>query len=239
MNNVQMVLEAHFAALKILPGKALNGSSVLTAVCTVRLGWPLGTSGDLWGLSTCCAVWCSLSPGAQEAWARGRLAPEGWVRPSRETWVEKIKIPSTHNEETLHFFSFGDCQCDNLQKWKGSACKWRKRESARDTESGREVCMGPRGRRPRVGQRREGRPQGVGGSGLVLEARTKTSLSDPFSVLPLSLFPFLLSLVLLALSRQQASCPPTPTHKHTHRCAEQRQANYHEMFKTFKVKIKE
>lgn len=38
MNNVQMVLEAHFAALKILPGKALNGSSVLTAVCNVRLG---------------------------------------------------------------------------------------------------------------------------------------------------------------------------------------------------------
>lgn len=38
MNNVQMVPEAHFAALKILPGKALNGSSTLTAVRDVQRG---------------------------------------------------------------------------------------------------------------------------------------------------------------------------------------------------------
>lgn len=126
-----MVPEGHFAALKILPGKVLNGGSLLAADWDVGWGWPWGTSGG-WAW---VVLEMSLGPGTQEAWARGRLAPMGWVRPSQGNLGREDKIPPTHSEETLHFFSFGDCQCDSLQQWKGSVCNWRKRERVPEMQS--------------------------------------------------------------------------------------------------------
>ena len=91
-------------------------------------------------------------------------------------------------------------------------------------------------------QSRGGRPQGVGGSGLAsMEARTKTlspllCLSLP---LPLSFFG------TIGPEHTQDSCPSASacasvflslihTHTHTHT-----EVNYHGMFKTFKIKVKQ
>lgn len=132
------------------------------------------TSGSWWGLGTCCVCDAAVQPGLPHPGGSGRL---DWLLQSEsgpvgETWVKKISFHQF--PETLHLFSFGDCQCDNL-RWKGCVCKWKK-ENSRDAASGREVWMGLQRRgQAQEEPRRGGRPQGVGGGDLAsMEARTKT-----------------------------------------------------------------
>ena len=114
----------------------------MAAACILLLGddaakW---TPGSWWGLSTCCVREAAVQPGPPHPGGSGWL---DWLLQSEsgpvgKTWVKKISFHQL--PETLHLFSFGDCQCDNL-RWKGYVCKWKK-ENSRDAASGREVWMG-------------------------------------------------------------------------------------------------
>lgn len=149
------------------------------------------TSGSWWGLSTCCVRDAAVQPEPPHPGGSGWL---DWLLQSEsgpvgETWVKKISFHQL--PETLHLFSFGDCQCDNSQ-WKGCVCKWRKRIPEMQRQEGRCGWVSSGVGRPRRRHGRGGRPQGVGGGDLAsMEVRTKTlspllCLSSP----PSSFFPW-------------------------------------------------
>ena len=152
-------------------------------------GRPLGPGGGL-ARAVCMMLRCSLGPRTQEALARPDWLLRSESGPVGETWVKKISFHQL--PETLHLFSFGDCQCDNSQ-WKGCVCKWRKRIPEMQRQEGRCGWVSSGGVRPGRRCGRGERPQGVGGGGLAsMEARTK-ALSSLLCLSSPSLF--LLSLV--------------------------------------------
>ena len=134
------------------------------------------TSGSWWGLSTCCVRDAAVQPEPPHPGGSGWL---DWLLQSEsgpvgETWVKKISFHQL--PETLHLFSFGDCQCDNSQ-WKGCVCKWRKRIPEMQRQEGRcgWVSSGvgrPRRRHGRGGERSPEHPTRTAGWPLTKDCGT-------------------------------------------------------------------